>query len=155
MLLICLTSYCHRLKTGNTNSAKWSRLRWSSKSSSCLTMVGYIPVCHRMVHQSCPYEKGLVNYACVLIIIASTVRWRSIYSPYHALLTCWTSWVRQKYSAPSTLAMLTTRFAYTRTTSQKLPLSHHMVCTNILSFPLGHAMRLPPFSSWLTWHSQT
>ena len=144
MQLIWLMSHCRCLNTGSTNSARWSRLRWSSKSSSCLTVVGYVPVCHRMVHQYCSYEKRLVNYVCALIIIVSTIRWGSMYFPYCVLLTCSTGWVRQLYSTPSTLAMHTIRFAYTRATSLKLPFSHCRGCRSILSSPLGYAMCLPP-----------
>ena len=155
MQLIWLTSHCRCLNTGSTNSARRSRLRWSSKSSSCLTAVGYVPVCHRMAHPSCLYEKRLGNYACVLIITVSTVKQGSMCSPYCVLLTCLIGWVRQQSSALSTLAMLTIRFTYASIMSQKLSFSHHRVCTNTLSFPLGYATRLPPFSSWWTWHSQT
>ena len=155
MQLIWLMSCCSHLNTGYTNSAKRSRLRWSSKSSSCLTAVGYILVCHRMAHWSCSYVKRPENIACVLIIIAWTIRLSLMYSLHCALLTCSTGWVRQLYSAPSTLAMHTIRFTYAKATSLKLPFSHRRGCMNILSFPLCCAMRLPPFSGWWTWHSQT
>ena len=148
-------SHCRHLNTGSTDSARRSRLRWSSKSSSCLTVVGYVQVCHRMAHRYCSYEKRLVNYACVLIIVAWTITQGSMDSLYRMLLTCSIGWVRQQSSVPSTWAMLTIRFAYLRTMRQKLPLSHRRVYMSTLSFPLGYAMRLPPFSGWWTWRSQT
>ena len=150
MQLIWLMSHCRRLNTSSTDSARWSRLRWSSKTSSCLTTVGYIPVCHCMGHQSCLYEKRLVNYVCALTIIAWTARLGSMCSQYRVLLTCSTGCVRQLYSALSTLVMHTMRFTYASVTSLKLPFSHRRVCMSILSFPLGYTMRLPPFSGWWT-----
>ena len=118
-------------------------------------MVGYVPVCHHMAHQYCSYKKILVHYVCALIIVVSTVRRGSMYSPYHVLLTCSIGWVRQPYSAPSTLAMHTIRFAYARAVSLKLLFSHRRGCMSILSSPLGYAMRLPLFSGCWTFSDLT
>ena len=57
MQLIWLTSQCRHLNTGSIDSARWSKLRSSSRLSSCLTALGYIPVYHHMTHRSCLYEK--------------------------------------------------------------------------------------------------
>ena len=42
-------------------------------------MVGYVPVCHRMVHQFYLYVKKMVYHACVLIFIVSIEKYPEFY----------------------------------------------------------------------------
>ena len=141
VLLIYLMSHCHHLNTGNIGSARQSRSGSSSILSSCLTAVGYVPVCCCTVHQYCLCKKILsIVCACVLLFFSLNHKIRlNVFT-----IACVADLFNQlgKATVFSSLDLSHT-YHQVKATSQKLLVLCCRVCKNILLYPQICATCLP------------